>query len=202
MKSISIKKILIIELVLCVSIILFSCISLKEDVVVKETYKVPEAANQFALDKETETSTVEETKAHHIYPEDFKMTVDKEVSIGEKNFLTRINYIYNNIESFANTTIIVEGMYGLYTSWDGTFEFPMVYRNGPGCCGDDQHGGFYMVNIPQNQFELNDWIEVKGTPFLYEHKDSENEVTNYLFLLVSSIEKRPTKDRKAEMVNN
>lgn len=202
MRNINIKKILIVELVLCVSIILFSCLSLKEEVVVKETYRVPEAANQFALDKETETSTVEETKAHHIYPVDFKMTVDKEVSIGEKNFLTRINYIYNNIDSFANSTIVVEGMYGIYTSWDGTFEFPMVYRNGPGCCGDDQYGGFYMVNIPQEQFELNDWIEVKGTPFLYEHKDSENEVTNYLFLLVSSIEKRPTKDRKAEMVNN
>lgn len=161
-----------------------------------------EPANQFAVDKETMVETQEPTKAHREYPADFKLSPDLEVVIGEKQYLTKINYIYNNIDKFANSSIIVEGMYGWYKSWDDTFEFPMVYRNGPGEYGDDQYGGFYMVNINQDAYHLNDWIRVKGKPFMYEHTDSEGEVQKYLFLVVEQIEILPLKERKAEMVNN
>lgn len=207
MNSKKIKK-FIREIVVLVSIMsliftLFSCKNLlgsKDDET--ETLYIPEAANQFALDKETEVETIEETKAHHIYPKDYKLPVNPEITIGEKDFLTRINYIYNHIDEFKNSDIIVEGMYGWYTSWDKTFEFPMVYRNGPSCCGDDQYGGFYLVNIDQTQYEIDDWIEVKGKPFMYEHKDSEGEMQHFLFLLVTDIKKLTTKERKAEMVNS
>ncbi len=161
-----------------------------------------EPANKFAIDKETMVETQEPTKAHREYPADFKLSPDLEVVIGEKQYLTKINYIYNNIDKFANSSIIVEGMYGWYKSWDDTFEFPMVYRNGPGEYGDDQYGGFYMVNINQDAYHLNDWIRVKGKPFMYEHTDSESEVQKYLFLVVEQIEILPLKERKAEMVNN
>lgn len=162
----------------------------------------PPAANQFALDKETETSTIEETKAHHIYPEDFKLKPEKEFHIGDKEFLTRINFIKNHIDDFKDSDIIVEGMYALYTSWDETFKYPMVYRNGPGCCGDDQYGGFFLININMDDYETDDWIEVKGKPFLYEHTDSEGEVQKFLFLVAEEVKKKTTKERKAEMVNN
>lgn len=163
---------------------------------------VPPAANQFAIDKESEEETIEPTLAHRPYPSDFTMPVGGEVTIGEKQFLTRINYIYNNIEKYEKTKIIVEGMYGQYTSWDGTFTFPMVYRNGPSEYGDDQYGGFYLVNVPTEYLNIDDWIKVKGTPFMYEHTDSEGEVQRYLFLLAESCEVLPTKERKAEMVND
>ena len=161
-----------------------------------------EPANQFAVDKETEVETLEPTKAHREYPEDFKLMPDTEVVIGEKQFLTKINYIFNNIDKFANSSIIVEGMYGLYKSWDETFVFPIVYRNGPAEYGDDQYGGFYLVNINQDLYHLNDWLKVKGKPFVYEHTDSEGELQKFLFLVVENIEVMTLKDRKAEMVNN
>lgn len=163
---------------------------------------VPEPVNLYAIEKETEVETVEPTEAHRPYPTDFSMPAEKEVVIGEKQFLTKVNYIYNHIDKFAASHVIVEGMYGMYTSWDETFKFPMVYRNGPGNYGDDQYGGFYLVNVPMEALKIDDWVKVRGIPFMYDHTDSENEVHHYLFLLAESVEVLDTKNRKAEMVND
>ena len=201
--KIGIKKFLIFMMTfLMMSIFACSEYKVELDNAETETLYVVEPANQFAIDKETEVETAKPTEAHKPYPADFKLAPAAEVTIGEKDFLTRINYIYNHIDDFAASKIIVEGMYGLYTSWDKTFEFPIVYRNGPGDYGDDSFGGFYLVNIPLENFTIDDWIRVKGTPFMYEHTDSEGEVQKYLFLLVETYEILPVKDRKAEMVNN
>ena len=188
---------------IAIVIFLASCNSSNSEIEsLQEEIFIPEPANKFAFEKETEVETVEPTEAHRPYPSDFTMPTDKEVNIGEKQFLTKVNYIYNNIEKFANSHVTVEGMYGLYTSWDETFSFPMVYRNGPGNYGDDQYGGFYLVNVPMESLSIDDWVKVRGMPFMYEHTDSENEVHNYLFLLAESIEVLDKKDRKAEMVND
>lgn len=184
------------------TMVLYSCNDSKDTVNETETIFMVEPANKYAIDKETEIETLEPTKAKREYPEDFVLNPDTEVAIGEKQFLTKINYIYNHIDKFANSSIIVEGMYGIYKSWDETFEFPMVYRNGPAEHGDDQYGGFYLVNINQEMYHLNDWIKVKGKPFIYEHTDSEGEVQKFLFLVVEQIDIMTLKDRKAEMVNN
>lgn len=194
------KRIIKTLVILLFIVELFAC---KKDVVVtvEEKY-VPEPANQFAVDKETETLPVEETNERHKYPEDFIIKPEKEISIDTNQFLTKINYVRNNIDKFTDTVIKIEGMYGRYKSWDETFDYPMVYRNGPGCCANDVYDGFYLVNINQNEFELDDWIKVKGKPFLYDHTDSEGTVTKYLFLVVEEIKKGTLKERKAEMVNN
>lgn len=194
------SKSLIFVISVVISLSLFAC---DKPVIEEETtIYIPEAANQFAIDKETEVETIEPTKAHREYPADFELKVDNEIVIGEKQFLTKINYIYNNIDKFKNSTIVVEGMYGWYESWDKTFEFPMVYRNGPAEYGDDQYSGFYLVNIDQSAHHIYDWIKVSGKPFMYEHTDSEGELQRFLFLLVEQIEVLPLKERKAEMVNN
>ena len=197
-----IKKILYVLCTLSLSLLCFSCTN--KNVVADEptTIYLVEPANQFAVDKETEVETIEPTKAHRVYPDDFKLSPDREVVIGEKQFLTKINYIFNNIDKFENSSIVVEGMYGMYKSWDETFVFPMVYRNGPAEYGDDQYGGFYLVNINQELYHLNDWIKVRGKPFIYEHTDSEGEVQKFLFLVVENIDILTLKERKAEMVNN
>ena len=183
--------------------LLYSCnISENDEHTETTTTFMLEPANQFAVDKETEVETIEQTKAHREYPADFKLSADTEVVIGEKQFLTKINYIYNNVDKFVNSTIIVEGMYGWYKSWDETFEFPMVYRNGPAEYGDDQYGGFYLVNIDQTAYNLNDWIKVRGKPFMYEHIDTDGELQKFLFLLVEKADVLSLKERKAEMVNN
>ena len=201
MKRVLLKNGIIICFV--VSLFLISCGNISDQAITESGEEfIPPAANQFAIDKENEEETIESTLAHRPYPSDFTMPTGGEVTIGEKQFLTRINYIYNHIEQFEKTKIIVEGMYGMYTSWDGTFTFPMVYRNGPAEYGDDQYGGFYLVNVPTEYLNIDDWLKVKGTPFMYEHTDSEGEVQKYLFLLVESCEVLPTKERKAEMVND
>ena len=196
-----IKKILYVLCILCLLALCFSCSKNETETESTEIFMV-EPANQFAVDKETEVETIEPTKAHREYPADFKLTPDTEVVIGERQFLTKINYIYNNIDKFTNSSIIVEGMYGMYKSWDETFVFPIVYRNGPAEYGDDQYGGFYLVNINQDMYHLNDWIKVKGKPFIYEHTDSEGELQKFLFLVVENIDVLTLKERKAEMVNN
>lgn len=200
MKKSYIKILLIITLVAVLLTVILSCkkIIKKQEVV---NYFVPPAANEFALMKETETESIEETKAHHIY-KDIKFPVEKNIVIGEKDFLTKLNIIKNNIDLYKDSVIEVEGMYAPYSSWDKTFNYPMIYRNGPGCCGDDQYGGFYMINIDSYDVHIDDWIEVKGKPFVYDHTDSEGEVQKYLFLLVDTLEVKKLRDRKAEMVNS
>ncbi|MCQ2609596.1 MAG: hypothetical protein MJ151_02235 [Lachnospiraceae bacterium] len=163
---------------------------------------MPEPINKYAFEKETETTTIMPTKAKHEYDANFKLKADKEITISTDNFLTKVNYIKNHMSEFADTMITIDGLFGRYTSWDGTFHFPMIYRNGPACCGDDQYGGFFLVNFDETQFNLDDWIEVKGKPFNYEHEDSEGEKFNYPFLLVDTIRVLSVRERKAEMVND
>lgn len=194
-----------VKILLLIVVILFlsSCSSSLyiEETEAETKIYIPTPANEYSLKKISEKETIEETKAHHIY-EEIKIPAMNELVIGEKQFLTRINYIKNHIDEFTNTEIVVEGMYGKYTSWDNTLTLPMVYRNGPSCCGDDQNGGFYLVNIDETLYKLDDWIVVKGKPYIYEHEDSEGEKTNYLFLLVEDVKVLDTKHRGQEMVND
>lgn len=203
MKNKYIKNIICIVVLLTMTLSIFSCVKSKKDAMYEtETLYIPEPANKYAMDKETEVETIEPTEAHRPYPEDYYIKPANEISIGEKEFLTRINYIYKNIELFKESDIIIEGMYGMYTSWDGTFSSPMVYRNGPGEYGDDQYSGFYLDNVDGYNLQIDDWLKIKGKPYMYEHTDSEGEVQKFLFLKVETCEVLTTKERKAEMVNN
>lgn len=197
------KNIIIIITLAVFAMVIVAC-EREEDgeIFEQETIYIPEPANKYAVDKETEVETIEPTEAHRPYPEDYSIKPSKEITIGEKEFLTRINYIYKHIDLFENSDIIIEGMYGLYTSWDETFTSPMVYRNGPGEYGDDQYSGFYLANIENMDLYIDDWLKVKGKPYIYEHTDSEGEVQKFLFLNVETCEVLTTKERKAEMVNN
>lgn len=131
---------------------------------------------------EQEESSAEETAAEDSV---MRETAAEEsvLEIGEKMFLTQINDMYYNFDNYRDKTIIVEGMYSEFSSWDGTWTVPVVYRNGPGCCGNDGWGGFLLKY--EGEFpEENDWIRVTGTPELAE---DEAGYTN-LYLKVISIE--------------
>lgn len=185
-----------------------------------ESESMIEPVNFFAIEKETEIETIEPTEAHKPLEENYRMNPAREIYIGEHQFMTRINYIYNHVEDFANSNIVVEGMYGMYYSWDETFSSPMIYRNGPGDYGDDQYFGFYLdmeavqaleeekeannVNMPYRlqDIKLNDWLRVKGKPYMYEHIDSDGEKQYFMFLKIESYEILSTRERKAEMVND
>ena len=114
------------------------------------------------------------------------------LEIGEKMFLTQINDMYYNFDHYKDKTIIVEGMYAQFYSWDGSETAPVVYRKGPGCCGNDGWGGFLLKYDGEYPNE-NDWIRVTGTPELVE----EGYYLN-LYLNVTSLEVKT--ERGAEFV--
>lgn len=114
------------------------------------------------------------------------------LEIGEKMFLTQINDMYYNFDDYKDKTIIVEGMYARFYTWDGSGTTPVVYRNGPGCCGNDGWGGFLLKYDGEYPNE-NDWIRVTGTPELVEDGSYLN-----LYLNVTSLEIKT--ERGAEFV--
>lgn len=120
-------------------------------------------------------------------------TADGEIfEIREKMFITQINDIYLNIDDYKDKTIKVEGMYGVLVSYDSDDEYGVVYRNGPGCCGNDGWGGFFL-NYDGELPEENDWIEVIGTPELVQ----DGAYTD-LYLNVTSLQIK--EERGAEFV--
>ncbi|MHC1750094.1 MAG: hypothetical protein AB9856_17630 [Cellulosilyticaceae bacterium] len=112
--------------------------------------------------------------------------------IGEKMFLTQINDIYFSFDQYKDKTIVVEGMYSVFSSSNESKKASVVYRNGPGCCGNDGWGGFllkYDGELPNE----NDWIKVTGTPELVIDGPYQD-----LYLNVSNIE--VMKERGEEFV--
>lgn len=94
--------------------------------------------------------------------------------VSEKLFLTQIYDMYFNHESYVDKAIQIEGMFNTLgyisqnadpannpdapASDDPT---PMLYRQSPGCCGNDGYDGFvlkYDGPLPQPQ----DWIRAIG----------------------------------------
>lgn len=214
------KSVVMVLIAVTFMLFLSSC---KKNIVAEasdESEYVVEAANAFAVEKETEIETIAPTEEHRPLEENYRMNPAREIYIGENQFMTRINYIYNHVEDFADSNIVVEGMYGMYYSWDETFSSPMIYRNGPADYGDDQYSGFYLdmdnvlalekekeennVNMAYrvDDIKLNDWIRVKGKPYMYEHTDSDGEKEYFMFLKIESYELLSTRERKAEMVND
>lgn len=115
------------------------------------------------------------------------------LEIREKVFLSQINDIYSNFEDYANKKIIIEGMFSTFENIGSNQKIPVVYRRGPGCCGNDGWGGFllrYQGSLPKE----NDWIRVVGNPLLEKTEDGYYN----LYLQVESLEVK--KDRGAEFV--
>lgn len=113
-----------------------------------ETYAdSPLAANRKAAEAIAKEENIKETKAEHQY-DTSKVNSDKDtIVIGEKLFLTQINDIYNNFQRYDGKTVVVEGMLGNYTEWDKSLQNAVVFRNGPGCCGNDGWGGFFLTDV-------------------------------------------------------
>lgn len=113
------------------------------------------------------------------------------LEIKEKMFIAQINDIFTNFDLYKDKTIIVEGMFTYFNTMDGG-QVPVVYRKGPGCCGNDGWGGFllrYDGELPND----NDWIRVVGRPVL-EQKGKYNA----LYLVVSDLQVK--EERGAEFV--
>lgn len=154
---------------------------------------------EIRTDENRDTISAQETKEQNVDVVEESVTNDLSkdtnsdvLEIREKMFLTQINDIYYNFDAYQDKTIIVEGMYTLLYAWDGSKRIPGVYRKGPGCCGNDGWGGFFLKYdgvLPQE----NDWIRVSGVP---ELEEGESFIT--LYLNVTSMEVK--EERGAEFV--
>jgi uncharacterized membrane protein YcgQ (UPF0703/DUF1980 family) len=115
--------------------------------------------------------------------------------IGEKFFIQQCNDIYYNPQSYEGTVVRLEGMYDEYfDEYNGGMSHA-VYRNGPGCCGNDGVAGFvfeYSGDFPAQ----NDWIEVTGVVKLETYDDGFTNV------ILKATEVDVKTERGAEFVSN
>ncbi len=127
-------------------------------------------------------------------PPEIEIPAGSILEIKDKLFLTQINDIYFNYESYKDKTIIVEGMFTYFVSYLDDSEVPAVFRFGPGCCGNDGWGGF-LLDWKGTYPEDNDWIKVTGKPVIKTTGGYQD-----LFLEVMSIEIKA--ERGNEYVSN
>lgn len=116
-----------------------------------------------------------------------------EVDITEKLYVSYINDIYVNAESYIGKMIRIEGMY-LGETYEGQ-NYYYVYRKGPGCCSNDgDMAGFeftYNGDMPKN----GDWIEVVGT--LRQYMEGQ-----LAYLTLDAVSVTVKDERGAEEVTN
>ena len=84
--------------------------------------------------------------------------------IRERMFIQQCNDITFNTDEYLGKTVRLEGMYR-------TFRFPIggveetvhyVYRNAPGCCGNDGMAGFMVFPEDCSIPEQYAWVEATG----------------------------------------
>lgn len=87
-----------------------------------------------------------------------------DLDIKEKLFMAQINDIYINFPEYAGKTVRMEGFI-ISSYFEPTDElYTMVYRFGPGCCGDDEIIGMEVAwtNADAVFPEDQTWVEAIG----------------------------------------
>jgi uncharacterized membrane protein YcgQ (UPF0703/DUF1980 family) len=117
------------------------------------------------------------------------------LEIGEKFFIQQCNDIYYNPESYEGTVVKLEGIYDEYFDEYRGETSHAVYRNGPGCCGNDGVAGFvfqYDGAFPTQ----NDWVEVTGIVELETYDDG------FVNVILKATDVDVKAERGAEFVKN
>jgi uncharacterized membrane protein YcgQ (UPF0703/DUF1980 family) len=115
--------------------------------------------------------------------------------IGEKFFIQQCNDIYYNPQSYEGTVVKLEGIYDEYFDEYIGATSHAVFRNGPGCCGNDGVAGFvftYDGTFPAKD----DWIAVTGTVRLETYDDG------YINVVLDATDVTVKDERGAEFVKN
>ena len=85
-----------------------------------------------------------------------------DIEIGERYFIEEILSINLNASDYIGKTVKFEGIFD-YIAWEGGYVY-YVYRNGPGCCGDDGQVGFDVVWEGGGTYpDREEWVEVVGS---------------------------------------
>jgi uncharacterized membrane protein YcgQ (UPF0703/DUF1980 family) len=96
----------------------------------------------------------------------------KIIELTDKFYVTYINDIFYNQDDYLGKTLRLQGAYMKATYNLGNSkkkQIDFVYRNGPGCCGNDgAMCGFEFENTNKVALKDDDWIEVTGVLETYE----------------------------------
>ena len=115
-----------------------------------------------------------------------------DIDITEKMYIHWINEIYTNTEPYLGKKVRIQGIYMKQIEEDGK-SYHYVYRQGPGCCGNDGTIAGFEIAYDGIEPKDNDWIEVIGVLEEYEEEDSK-----YLILKADSV--RVQSERGAEVL--
>ncbi|MBN7773414.1 hypothetical protein [Clostridium aminobutyricum] len=118
------------------------------------------------------------------------------IEIPEDFFLTQVNDIYTNAEDYLGRPIKYQGIFEASTYGEGENQQQILYvfRNSPGCCGNDGTAGFEVLwdgEIPEEHA----WVEVEGVLQAYEDADGNK------FLQVKLDSLNVLKERGKEFVS-
>ena len=118
-----------------------------------------------------------------------------DLNITEKMYVTYINEIYTNPDSYLGKRLKIEGMFTAEYFGETDTTYYYVYRQGPGCCGNDgSMCGFEFTSKDGKYPNENDWIEVVGTLDQYDEYG-----TQYLTIRADSVTVKT--ERGAEVVS-
>jgi uncharacterized membrane protein YcgQ (UPF0703/DUF1980 family) len=119
------------------------------------------------------------------------------VEIMEKKFIAQCTDIQNNPGSYEGKTIIIEGLADVrYNKNESKIISSTIYRNSPGCCGNDGKVSFTLEYDGDAKPKTNDWIAVEGIIKVNTLKNGNKRV-------VISVTNLTVKDeRGAEFVQN
>jgi len=90
---------------------------------------------------------------------------DEEIlEIKERMFIQQCNDIFFNTDEYVGKTVRLEGIYKTFRIPDGNSikTSHYVYRNSPGCCGNDGESGFIVLLEDFPAPEQNAWVEATG----------------------------------------
>ena len=104
--------------------------------------------------------------------------------IEEATFLTQVTELLVNTQAYLGKTVALEGMMDEYFYPATGITYRTVYRNSPGCCGNDGYTGLEVIwDDPAATYPKKDeWVRAVGVLEQYEENDSP-----YLRLRLTSI---------------
>jgi len=106
------------------------------------------------------------------------------IDIREKMFIAQCNDVYLNADRYMDSLVRCQGIFGdLSGAAEGAYYY--VYRNSPGCCGNDGVVGFQVI-WDQPYPPQNAWVEATGALERYEEWGNA-----YLRLRLASLTELP-----------
>jgi uncharacterized membrane protein YcgQ (UPF0703/DUF1980 family) len=96
------------------------------------------------------------------------------IEIRENMFIGQISDIYMNLQDYSGKTIKCQGIFGQATDPSSGGPLYSVFRQTPGCCGNDGIAGLEVIWAKEGKYPDKDaWVEAVGVLEVFTLKDGE-----------------------------